>query len=125
MRKVIRWLIFLAGTAFLVSVLAVGIAYLVVAPDLPNVDSLRDARLQVPLRVYTSDGKLMGIFGEKRRIPYAIEKVPEHLIHAFLAGEDARFYEHPGVDYQGISRAVWTVLTTGEKSVGGSAAYNP
>lgn len=120
MRKVLRWLIFLAITAFLVSVLAIGIAYLMVADDLPDVDSLRDARLQVPLRVYTSDRKLMGIFGEKRRIPYPIEDIPEAIRQAFLAGEDARFYEHPGVDYQGISRAVWTLATTGEKSVGGS-----
>lgn len=120
MRKAFRWLIILAVTAFLVSALAVGIAYLTVAPDLPDVESLRDARLQIPLRVYTADRKLMGIFGEKRRIPFPIEDIPETLIQAFLAGEDARFYEHPGVDYQGISRAVWTLATTGEKSVGGS-----
>ena len=120
MRKAFRWLIILMGTAFLVSAAAVGITYLVIAPDLPDVEAIRDVELQVPLRVYTADGKLMGIFGEKRRIPVSIEDIPERLTQAFLAGEDARFYEHPGVDYQGISRAVWTVLTTGEKSVGGS-----
>jgi penicillin-binding protein 1A len=119
-RKVLRWLIILIGVGFLLSVATIGIAYLVLAPDLPDVDSLRDVRLQVPLRVYTADGKLMGIFGEKRRIPYPIENIPPHLKNAFIAGEDARFYEHPGVDYQGISRAVWTLATTGEKSVGGS-----
>lgn len=120
MRKAFRWLIILTGTAFLVSAAAIGITYLVIAPDLPDVETIRDVELQVPLRVYTADGKLMGIFGEKRRIPVSIEDIPERLTQAFLAGEDARFYEHPGVDYQGISRAVWTVLTTGEKSVGGS-----
>lgn len=120
MRKAFRWLIILAGTAFLVSAAAIGITYLVIAPDLPDVETIRDVELQVPLRVYTADGKLMGIFGEKRRIPMSIENIPERLTQAFLAGEDARFYEHPGVDYQGISRAVWTLLTTGEKSVGGS-----
>ena len=109
-----------AAGAFLLGVLAIGITYMVLAPDLPEVDTLRDVRLQVPLRVYTADRKLMGIFGEKRRIPYPIEDIPEHLKQAFLAGEDARFYEHPGVDYQGITRAVWTLATTGEKSVGGS-----
>jgi len=119
-RKVIRWLIILATSAFLVAAVAIGIAYLTVASDLPDVDTLRDARLQVPLRVYTADGKLMGIFGEKRRVPIPIDKVPEQLKQAFIAGEDARFYDHPGVDYQGISRAVWTLATTGEKSVGGS-----
>jgi penicillin-binding protein 1A len=119
-RKAFRWLIILTVSTFLMSVLAIGIAYLMVASDLPDVDTLRDARLQVPLRVYTADGKLMGIFGEKRRVPVPIDQVPEYIKQAFLAGEDARFYEHPGVDYQGISRAVWTLATTGEKSVGGS-----
>ncbi|MDX1461287.1 MAG: transglycosylase domain-containing protein, partial [Xanthomonadales bacterium] len=105
MRKVFRWLMLGAAGAFLLGVLAIGITYMVLAPDLPEVDTLRDVRLQVPLRVYTADRKLMGIFGEKRRIPYPIEDIPEHLKQAFLAGEDARFYEHPGVDYQGITRA--------------------
>lgn len=120
MRKAFRWLIILAGTGFIAFSALLGITYLVVAPDLPDVETLRDVQLQVPLRVYTADGRLMGIFGEKRRIPVPIEEIPDRLRLAFLAGEDARFYEHPGVDYQGISRAVWTLLTTGEKSVGGS-----
>jgi penicillin-binding protein 1A len=93
---------------------------MVVAPDLPDVETLRDVQLQVPLRVYSQDGKLISVFGEKRRIPVRIEEVPEALKQAFIAGEDARFYKHPGVDYQGLSRAVWTLVTTGEKSIGGS-----
>ena len=120
MRKAFRWLIYLTLAGVLIGVLSIGTAYLMVRSELPDVDSLRDMRLQVPLRVYTSDGKLMGIFGEKRRTPYQFEKIPETLKQAFLAGEDARFYDHPGVDYRGISRAVWTLATTGEKSVGGS-----
>jgi len=78
-RKAFRWLIILAVTGVLVAALAIGIAYLTVASDLPDVDSLRDARLQVPLRVYTSDRKLMGLFGEKRRIPYPIDAIPERV----------------------------------------------
>ncbi|NND45061.1 MAG: penicillin-binding protein 1A [Xanthomonadales bacterium] len=76
--------------------------------------------MQVPLRVYSEDGKLISVFGEKRRIPVPIEEVPDQLKHAFLAGEDARFYKHPGIDYQGITRAVWNLVTTGEKTIGGS-----
>jgi penicillin-binding protein 1A len=106
--------------SILLGVIVISITYLVIAPDLPEVETLRDIRLQVPLRVYTQDGKLISVFGEKRRIPVRIEDIPDHLIFAFIAGEDARFYKHPGVDYQGISRAVWTLVTTGEKSVGGS-----
>ena len=102
------------------SLLAVVVAYFTVLPDLPDVQTLRDVRLQVPLRVYTSDRKLILVFGEQLRKPVHIDQVPENLRNAFLAGEDARFYEHPGVDYQGLTRAVITLVTTGEKSIGGS-----
>ena len=105
------------GLAGLIGIAGLWYAY---GRDLPAVETLRDVQLQVPLRVYTSDGKLVSVFGEKRRIPVAIEDVPEDLKNAFIAGEDARFYEHPGVDYQGLTRAVITLATTGEKSVGGS-----
>jgi len=96
------------------------VTYLVVAKDLPDVETLRDIQLQVPLRVYTQDSKLISVFGEKRRIPVQINEMPVFLTNAFIAGEDARFRIHPGVDYQGVSRAVWTLVTTGEKSIGGS-----
>ena len=52
------------------------ITYLVVSKDLPDVDTLRDIQLQVPLRVYTQDGKLISVFGEKRRIPVGIDEIP-------------------------------------------------
>ncbi|MDX1381551.1 MAG: penicillin-binding protein 1A, partial [Xanthomonadales bacterium] len=110
----------LALAGIVTGALAIAVAWMVFAPDLPDVETLRDVQLQVPLRVYSADNRLMSVFGEKRRIPVALEEVPDPLVNAFLAGEDARFYEHPGVDYQGLSRAVWTLVTTGEKSVGGS-----
>ena len=120
MRKVLRWIfrLFIVGT--LLGVATLGITYLIVAKDLPDVETLRDVQLQVPLRVYTNDAKLISVFGEKRRIPVRIDEMPDNLTNAFIAGEDARFWEHPGVDYQGLIRAAWTVATTGEKSVGGS-----
>jgi penicillin-binding protein 1A len=119
-KKLLRWLLALMLISSILGISAVGIIYLVLAPDLPDVETLRDVQLQVPLRVFSEDGKLLGIFGEKRRIPVTIEQIPDQLKNAFLAGEDARFYEHPGVDYQGISRAAWSLLTTGEKTIGGS-----
>jgi penicillin-binding protein 1A len=119
--KKLLWLILRFGlVSILLGIITISIAYLVIAPDLPDVDSLRDVQLQVPLRVYSEDGHLVSVFGEKRRIPVSIEDIPPHLKNAFIAGEDARFYEHPGVDYQGISRAVWNLVTTGEKTIGGS-----
>ncbi len=120
MKKVIRYSLRAFLFAALLSLVTLGVTYLLIAPGLPEVDSLRDVQLQVPLRVYSKDLKLIGLFGEKRRIPVTIDEIPDNLKNAFIAGEDARFYEHPGVDYQGISRAAFTLLVTGEKSIGGS-----
>ena len=120
MKKLFRWFLVFFVVSFVLAASAIGIIYLVLEPDLPDVETLHDVQLQVPLRVFSSDGKLLGIFGEKRRIPVSIDELPAQLINAFIAGEDARFYEHPGVDYQGISRAAWSLLTTGEKTIGGS-----
>ncbi|HSM68215.1 MAG TPA: penicillin-binding protein 1A [Xanthomonadales bacterium] len=120
MKKALKLILRIGLVSAVLGILAVSISYMVIAPDLPDVDTLRDVQLQVPLRVYTEDGKLISVFGEMRRIPVDIDDIPDHLKHAFIAGEDARFYKHPGVDYQGVSRALWTLATTGEKSVGGS-----
>ena len=120
MKKLFRWLIIAFLVSSLLGVLGIGVAWLLYGRDLPDVETLRDVQLQVPLRVFTEDGRLIGVFGEKRRIPVAIEDAPDCLKQAFIAGEDARFYEHPGVDYQGITRAALALLMTGEKTIGGS-----
>jgi penicillin-binding protein 1A len=120
LKKLFRWIFVFFIVSSLLAVSAIGITYLILEPDLPDVETLRDVQLQVPLRVFSADGKLLGIFGAKRRIPVRIDEIPEQMKKAFLAGEDARFYEHPGVDYQGISRAAWSLLITGEKTIGGS-----
>ena len=106
--------------AVLAAALGAGGAYWYLAPKLPSAETLRDVRLQVPLRVYTRDDQLMAEFGEKRRTPLRLYEVPERLIQAFLAGEDDRFFEHPGVDWQGLTRAVLYLVRTGEKGPGGS-----
>lgn len=120
MKKLFRWLFVALLVSSLLGVGAVGIAWFLYGRDLPDVETLHDVQLQVPLRVFTADGRLMAVFGEMRRIPVSLDELPACLSQAFIAGEDARFYEHPGVDYQGITRAVWSLLTTGEKSIGGS-----
>jgi penicillin-binding protein 1A len=88
--------------------------------DLPSVEAVRELPLQVPLRIYTRDGKLIGEFGAERRDPLDYAELPQPLIEAFIAAEDARFFEHPGVDWQGILRAGINLLLTGERSQGGS-----
>jgi len=94
--------------------------YLYISPTLPTVEGLKDIRFQVPLRVYSADGKLMGEFGEKRREPLTYDEIPEHMVHAVVGAEDDRFFEHPGVDYHGLLRAVFVFATTGKKAQGGS-----
>ncbi|MFK2930460.1 penicillin-binding protein 1A [Dyella agri] len=120
-KRLLRWALILAFTGFLLAVLAVGVAYWLVAPRLPSVAVLKDYHMQVPLRVETADGKLIASFGETRRIPVAITDVPDNLKHAVLSAEDAEFYHHPGVDWRGIARAGWhVVITGGDKGPGGS-----
>ncbi|HWX28032.1 MAG TPA: penicillin-binding protein 1A [Steroidobacteraceae bacterium] len=88
-------------------------AYVYLKPALPDVDTLRVVQLQVPLRVYTRDGKLIAAIGEQRRIPVRYEQIPKRLIQAFLATEDDRFFRHHGVDWQGILRAAVANLKAG------------
>nr|WP_286235956.1 penicillin-binding protein 1A [Thalassotalea sediminis] len=80
--------------------------YLYVRADLPSVTSLKSVKWQTPMKIYSADGKLMNQFGEKKRIPLAIDEMPKQLINAVLATEDDRFYLHFGVDPIGMSRAI-------------------
>ena len=94
--------------------------YLYVKADLPDVTTLQDVRLQTPMQVFTADGELISQFGEKRRIPLKLEEMPPLLIEAFLAVEDTRFYDHPGIDIIGIFRAMTVVASSGDFSQGAS-----
>jgi len=82
-------------------------------PALPDVGTLREVQLQVPLRIYSRDGRLIQSIGEQRRIPVRYEQLPKKLILAFLATEDDRFFRHHGVDWQGILRAAVANLKAG------------
>ena len=103
------------------SVMASGFAaYYYLRPALPSVEEMRDIRLQIPLRIYSRDGRLISQVGEKKRIPVAYDDIPDIVVNAFLAAEDDRFFEHPGFDYQGIIRAGVNLLMTGSRTQGGS-----
>ena len=120
-RRWLRWLLALFVALALVGAIAAGALYYVVSSKLPDVQALRDVELQEPMYVYDSEGKLMAVFGETRRYPIQMKDVPERLKQAFLATEDARFYQHDGVDYKGIARAVWLLATTDAKRVPGGS----
>jgi penicillin-binding protein 1A len=100
--------------------LVLGYALVVAQPNLPSLEALTDYRPKVPLRVYTADHVLIGEFGEERRSVVRIQDVPDYLKKAVLAIEDARFYDHGGVDLTGILRAGTVALTNGHASQGAS-----
>lgn len=123
MRKFLKiiWFFTKLGLFFLVlGIATLYVTYKIMEKDLPSVDSIREYKLQVPLRVYSKDGKLIQVYGTKRRSPAALKDVPQHLINAYIAGEDANFYSHYGIDPKGLLRAVWEIITTGQKKTGGS-----
>ena len=115
--KVIFWLILsiTAGTG-----MAISAVYLYLAPTLPDAETLKEVDLQTPLRVFTADGMLITEFGEKRRSPINYEDIPPRFIDALLSAEDDGFFEHSGIDFMGLARAVKQLVTTGRKKSGGS-----
>ncbi|PRF73164.1 penicillin-binding protein 1A [Burkholderia multivorans] len=100
--------------------LVLGYALVVAWPNMPSLDALTDYRPKVPLRIYTSDHVLIGEFGEERRDIVHFKDVPDSLKKAILAIEDARFYDHGGVDLTGILRAGVVALTNGHATQGAS-----
>jgi len=120
-RRLLRWgLLAFAGISVL-GLLALGTLYFLISSKLPDVQSLRHVELQEPMYVYARDGRLMALFGETRRYPVDIAQVPARMKQAFIAIEDNRFYQHHGVDYKGIGRAVWLLATTHDKRVPGGS----
>ena len=91
--------------------LALAGIYLSMRSSLPSVESLKDLQWQTPMQIFSSDGKLISQFGEKKRIPLTLDEMPQQLINAILATEDDRFYLHFGVDPIGMGRAIIGQLT--------------
>ena len=111
----------MVAVAAILGVVAVFVGgYYYVAPSLPQAEELRDIKIQVPLQVYSRDGRLIDEFGEIKRTPVAYHDIPPLLIKAVLAAEDEHFFEHPGVDYRGVIRGVLNELTPNGNTVGGS-----
>ena len=96
-------------------------AYYYVQPSLPAAETIRDIPLQVPMRIFSRDGYLISEIGSRRRIPVTYDEIPERVILAFVAAEDRRFFEHPGIDYRGVLRAFARLARTGNASGGGGS----
>ncbi|WP_313311978.1 penicillin-binding protein 1A [Pulveribacter sp.] len=101
----LAWLLGLAAAGAAVAVLAVALGLAVAYPNLPDISELADYRPKLPLRVYSTEGALLGEFGEERRNLTPIEDIPPVMTNAVLAIEDSRFFQHGGVDYKGVLRA--------------------
>ncbi|WP_207388969.1 penicillin-binding protein 1A [Azotobacter chroococcum] len=95
-------------------------AFLYLGPSLPSAESLRTIQLQIPLRIYSSDAKLIAEFGEMRRTPIRYADIPPDFIHALLAAEDDNFASHYGVDLASLMRAATQLLSSGHIQTGGS-----
>jgi penicillin-binding protein 1A len=111
----------LTGVLALAGLVILGFAgaYQFLAPEIPAAAELREIRTQMPLAVYSRDGKLIAQIGEQRRVPVTWEEIPPRLVDAFLAAEDDRFFEHPGVDWQGLVRAAISNFSAGGVREGG------
>ncbi len=116
--KFVKYLLILAVCCILLGAGSIYGLYKYIEPQLPDVNTLKDVRFQTPMQVYSADGDLIAQYGEMRRIPLSLQQVPPDMVHAFIATEDSRFYEHHGVDPIGIFRAASVALVSGHASQG-------
>lgn len=107
-------------TLFLTPFIGLLIYTIIVYPTLPDASSLKDVSYQVPLKIVTSDNKLITEIGTKKRIPLDYTQIPEEMTYAIISAEDGNFFHHGGVDFKGLARAVYELITTGHKKSGGS-----
>lgn len=120
LKKLLKWLFGLALFGTVCAVIAAAGLYYHFSPQLPDIETLKEVRFQTPLRVYSADEKLIAEFGEKRRTPISFETIPQRFVQALQAAEDARFFEHQGIDIRGLVRAAYQLGTTGQIQSGGS-----
>ena len=123
MPRAARFVVFLIAGLLSAATLAVCVVagvYLYFGPQLPQAGDIGETEFNEPLRIYTADRKLIAEYGVERRLPRTYDEIPKAVVDAFVAAEDDRFFEHPGVDYQGIIRAAIHLIETGRKTQGGS-----
>ena len=102
------------------SMVLVGSLNLYIEDKLPKAKEISEIELQIPLKIFTSDKKLIGEFGEKRRSALSFENIPPYFVKAVLAAEDDTFFSHSGVRYLALIRSVFRILVSGKVQGGGS-----
>lgn len=117
--------IFVALLALLVILaLAVPIGFygmaMYLSPTLPSIQEIKTATLEMPLQIYSSDDKLIGQYGNRLSLPVTFEEIPKEFTNAFLAAEDASFFQHSGISIKGLGRALTEAVTDDESQTGGS-----
>ncbi len=117
--RLINWALVAALIATLISILTIGIGYLVIKPSLPEINLVDEDVLQIPLKVFTSDGVLIGEFGDQKRRTIEYKEIPQNLKNAFLAAEDDQFFEHQGIRIPSLIRAFYQMIQSGEIVSGG------
>ena len=118
--RLLRFLFWSAFALACAPIMVLSGVALYLSPALPDVETLRDVELQTPLRIYSTDNRLIAEFGEMRRFPISYDQVPGDFVHALLAAEDDNFLNHHGVDPMGLLRAASELLQTGHIQTGGS-----
>jgi len=118
--RLFKWFITLSLIGVFLGAATLAGVYYYFSPQLPDVQTLRDVKFQTPLRIFSADDKLIAEFGEKKRVPVSYEQIPTDFVHALQAAEDARFFEHFGIDIKGLSRAAFQLASTGAIQSGGS-----
>src|ERR1700740_2071576 len=118
-----RWLLYLGSVLLGLGIVGGLLGAFVLAllyPTLPSLESLTDYQPQIPLRIVSAEGDLLGEFGEERRAIVTIAEVPDVMINAILAAEDERFYSHGGVDYLSVLRAAASNVASGTQQGAGT-----
>ena len=117
--KLTNWAFLAALIATLVSIFTIGVGYIVIKPSLPEINLIDEDVLQIPLKVLTSDGVLIGEFGDQKRRTIEYQQIPKNLKNAFLAAEDDQFFEHNGIRIPSLLRAFYQMIQSGEIVSGG------
>tara|TARA_A100001011_G_scaffold3782_1_gene4372 strand:+ start:19090 stop:21525 length:2436 start_codon:yes stop_codon:yes gene_type:complete len=117
--RLINWALVAALIGTLAAILTIGMGYLFIKPSLPEINLVDEDVLQIPLKVLTSDGILIGEFGDQKRRTIEYEQIPQNLKNAFLAAEDDQFFEHGGVRIPSFIRAFYQMIQSGEIVSGG------